>query len=428
MENKSIKVIDEHNIDREANKICVLDVDGSDYLTYSIERDNDNDNIFVSKLISNINGTSSMINIENPMEREKISNLVKELIKYSVDTEKDKTDTDVINLPSGVTVKLISKVIDKKEQNINVQKTYITTVKKAVTKVAADFYDFQQPVKIEEPVADIFPIFNTNEQEKVVEEKPVVNPIDETPKVEEKQNNEYNFVPPVMESPKIEPVESIPNVLPSENTLESTLPKVENSTLEVKTPEVVSPVVNKVESVEEPKKVKLDIPVLSIEKAVEQNSVIQTTPQLESVSSVKEPEPILPVSEPVNSVSSPAPTPVITPSVSEKPAVNDELVFDASKEVNLNEALDEVSSDKVVVSNDISSIREFGQDAPVINNTPEVVPNSSDEMVNNDVKILSRKRAGFANKKFFVVIAILFFVSACVFMGYEAFRYFQAVK
>lgn len=428
MENKSIKVIDEHNIDREANKICVLDVDGSDYLTYSIERDNDNDNIFVSKLISNINGTSSMINIENPMEREKISNLVKELIKYSVDTEKDKTDTDVINLPSGVTVKLISKVIDKKEQNINVQKTYITTVKKAVTKVAADFYDFQQPVKIEEPVADIFPIFNTNEQEKVVEEKPVVNPIDETPKVEEKQNNEYNFVPPVMESPKIEPVESIPNVLPSENTLESTLPKVENSTLEVKTPEVVSPVVNKVESVEEPKKVKLDIPVLSIEKAVEPNSVIQTTPQLESVSSVKEPEPILPVSEPVNSVSSPAPTPVITPSVSEKPVVNDELVFDASKEVNLNEALDEVSSDKVVVSNDISSIREFGQDAPVINNTPEVVPNSSDEMVNNDVKILSRKRAGFANKKFFVVIAILFFVSACVFMGYEAFRYFQAVK
>ena len=107
---------------------------------------------------------------------------------------------------------------------------------------------------------------------------------------------------------------------------------------------------------------------------------------------------------------------------------NNELVFDASKEVNLNEALGEISSDKVVVSNDISSIREFGQDAPVVNNTPQVVSNSSDEMINNDVKILSRKRAGFANKKFFVVIAILFFVSACVFMGYEAFRYFQAVK
>lgn len=433
MENKSIKVIDEHNIDREANKICVLDVDGSDYLIYSIERDNDNDNIFVSKLISNINGTSSMINIENSMEKEKISNLVKELIKYSVDTEKDKTDTDVINLPSGMTVKLISKIIDKKEQNINVQKTYITTVKKAVTKVATDFYDFQQPVKVEEPVADIFPIFNTNEQEKVVEERPVVNPIDETPKVEEKQNNEYNFVPPVMESPKIEPVESIPNVLPLENNQESALPKEENNTLEVKIPEVVAPVVNKVESVEEPKEVKLDIPVLSIEKAVEPTSVIQNTPQPETVSSVKEPEPILPVSEQVNSIPSPIPspmpTPVITPSVPEKSEVNNnELVFDASKEVNLNEALGEISSDKVVVSNDISSIREFGQDAPVVNNTPQVVSNSSDEMINNDVKILSRKRAGFANKKFFVVIAILFFVSACVFMGYEAFRYFQAVK
>lgn len=428
MENKSIKVIDEHNIDREANKICVLDVDGSDYLVYSIERDNDNDNIFVSKLISNINGTNSMINIDNQMEKDKISNLVKELIKYSVDTEKDKTDTDVISLPSNVTVKLISKIIDKKEQNINVQKTYITTVKKAVTKVATDFYDFQQPIKVEEPVADIFPIFNTDKQEKVNEERPVVNSIDETSKVEEKQNNNYNFVPPVMESPKIEPVESIPNVLPSSNTLESALPKVENNTLEVKVPEVVSPEVNKVESVEEPKEVKLDIPVLSIEKAVEPTSVIQNTPQYENVSSVKEPEPILPVSEPINLVSSPVSTPVVTPSALEKPVVNDGLVFDASKEVNLNEALGEVSSDKVVGANDISSIREFGQDAPVVNNTPQIVPNFSNEMTNSNVKILSRKKAGFADKKFFVVIAILFFVSACVFMGYEAFRYFQAVK
>lgn len=428
MENKSIKVIDEHNIDREANKICVLDVDGSDYLVYSIERDNDNDNIFVSKLISNINGTNSMINIDNQMEKDKISNLVKELIKYSVDTEKDKTDTDVISLPSNVTVKLISKVIDKKEQNINVQKTYITTVKKAVTKVATDFYDFQQPIKVEEPVADIFPIFNTDKQEKVNEERPVVNPIDETSKVEEKQNNNYNFVPPVMESPKIEPVESIPNGLPSSNTLESALPKVENNTLEVKVPEVVSPEVNKVESVEEPKEVKLDIPVLSIEKAVEPTSVIQNTPQYENVSSVKEPEPILPVSEPINLVPSPASTPVVTPSTLEKPVVNDGLVFDASKEVNLNEALGEVSSDKVVGANDISSIREFGQDAPAVNDTPQIVPNSSNEMTNSDVKVLSRKKAGFADKKFFVVIAILFFVSACVFMGYEAFRYFQAVK
>lgn len=428
MENKSIKVIDEHNIDREANKICVLDVDGSDYLIYSIERDNDNDNIFVSKLISNINGTNSMINIDNQMEKDKISNLVKELIKYSVDTEKDKTDTDVISLPSNVTVKLISKIIDKKEQNINVQKTYITTVKKAVTKVATDFYDYQQPVKVEEPVADIFPIFNTDEQEKVNEERPVVNPIDETSKVEEKQNNEYNFVPPVMESPKIEPVESIPNVLPSENTFESALPKIENNTLEVKVPEVVPPIVNKVESVEEPKEVKLDIPVLSIEKAVEPTSVVQNTSQYENVSSVKEPEPILPVSEPINLVSSSVSTPVVTPSVLEKPVVNDGLVFDASKEVNLNEALGEVSSDKVVGANDISSIREFGQDTPVVNDTPQVVPNSLNEMTNSDVKVLSRKRAGFADKKFFVVIAILFFVSACVFMGYEAFRYFQAVK
>ena len=83
MENKSIKVIDEHNIDRVANVICAIDVDGSDYVVYSIERDSDNDNIFVSKLVKNINETSNVVNIDDSMEKDKISSLVKELIKYA---------------------------------------------------------------------------------------------------------------------------------------------------------------------------------------------------------------------------------------------------------------------------------------------------------------------------------------------------------
>ena len=65
MKNKNVKVIDEHGIDRKASVVFSVDVDGSDYVVYWIERDTDNDNIFVSKLIKNIDGTSNMMNIED---------------------------------------------------------------------------------------------------------------------------------------------------------------------------------------------------------------------------------------------------------------------------------------------------------------------------------------------------------------------------
>ena len=39
MESKNIKIVDEHGIDRTANVICSIDVSGSDYIVYAIERD-----------------------------------------------------------------------------------------------------------------------------------------------------------------------------------------------------------------------------------------------------------------------------------------------------------------------------------------------------------------------------------------------------
>ena len=37
-------------------------------------------------------------------------------------------------------------------------------------------------------------------------------------------------------------------------------------------------------------------------------------------------------------------------------------------------------------------------------------------------------KAGFASGKFFMVVAIAFFVASCVFLGYEVFHYFQLTK
>ena len=403
IESKNIKVIDEHNIDRTANKICVVDVDGSDYIIYSIERDSDNDNIFVSKLLSNINGTSNMINIEDSMEKEKMASLVKELIKYAVDTEKVRLDTREIILASGKKISFVSKNIDKKEQNINVQKTYITTVKKAVTKVTEDFYDIKEEVKVEEPVSDIFP---TNDIPKETHEDilpdiipnivpPVESPVVEAPKVEE---------------PKVEVPSEVTPEIPSIN-----IPNMEEKKMETPSSIGIKPVseitVNDIQStpVTEPAAI-LPTPE-PVEKPVEVS--IPVTPVIPTPAVPPMPET---VSAPV--VESPVvSTPIQTP-VEKKENV---LVFDGSKESNLNEALGEVSNDKTVLTQNVEPIREFGVDEVKSVEKSEPVVNTTQTNTNG-------KMAGFANNKFFMVIAILFFVSACVFLGYEAFKYFSLVK
>ena len=87
MESRKVKVIDEHGIDREANIICKFTIDEKDYVLYSIERDSENDNLFVSKLVNNNDGTSSMVNIDDSMEKNRINEVIKELITYSINSE-----------------------------------------------------------------------------------------------------------------------------------------------------------------------------------------------------------------------------------------------------------------------------------------------------------------------------------------------------
>ena len=137
--------------------------------------------------------------------------------------------------------------------------------------------------------------------------------------------------------------------------------------------------------------------------------------------------PEAPVSAPAAAESAPAVTePVpepVAPILPETPTANG-VVFDASGESNLNAALHEVSDNASIAVPNVEPIREFGVDTPV--NAPQTVP------VQNPVQetqgpVLTKK-AGFANNKFFMVIAVAFFLASCVFLGYEVFRYFQIVK
>lgn len=398
MESKNIKIVDEHGIDRTANVICSIDVSGSDYIVYAIERDNENDNIFVSKLIKNIDNTSNLMNIEDSMEKENISNLVKQLTLDAVNSQEDVLSSSEVVLSDGKVVKFITSLINR-EQSINVQKTYIATVKKSVTKVSTDYYNVKNTLNVQtqennESVIDsIFPIneddkssesLNVQEVvEKTVEIEPIMPTVLEPVTSSVQEAAPQVIIPSVISdvpTEKVEPVEQVKEELPKEP-----VPVILEPVIEPIIP-TVSPVLEEIKPI-------LEVPV--------SNDVPK------EVTPVEEIKPILPVEEPT----------IVAP-VLDTPVTDDKkLVFDASKESNLNNALGEVVTDKVVSVENVEPIREFGIDeAPV------------PEQVNSGPVLTRTRKAGFANNKFFMVIAITIFFGACVFLGYEAFRYFNLTK
>ena len=86
MNNKTIKLVDEHNINREAKVISMIELEGTEYVIYSIDRDEENANIFVSKLVKE--GDYLLLDeIQSTDVKEKIDNVVKEMIKLPLGQE-----------------------------------------------------------------------------------------------------------------------------------------------------------------------------------------------------------------------------------------------------------------------------------------------------------------------------------------------------
>ena len=78
---KKFKITDEQNIEREANLITIFENEGKEYAVYSIDRDVETVNIFVSRIEKDTNGVDTLKDITNPAEKLKIDNIVKEMIK-----------------------------------------------------------------------------------------------------------------------------------------------------------------------------------------------------------------------------------------------------------------------------------------------------------------------------------------------------------
>lgn len=79
-ENEKIIVMDENNNQIEANVINVLEIDGENYVLFSVDADDENANLYVNKIITDTNGEDSFISIEDDREREHIFSVVNEII------------------------------------------------------------------------------------------------------------------------------------------------------------------------------------------------------------------------------------------------------------------------------------------------------------------------------------------------------------
>ena len=292
-------------------------------------------------------------------------------------------------LPDGKNVE-ISSVLLNKEQSINVGKTYVTTVKKAVTKVSEDFYKVAEAKK-DEPTSQIFEamkddVFTSTDKnlESVKTEEQIQTVVPELPALDP-----ASVIPSTAELPKVEPVTTTPLV--AEPSKEDLNQGAETPKEEVKSESGI---------------------ILNSNESEKVEAVVPEMPKV---------QPILPV-EPIQNIEpvvSPAPV-VSTEPIPKVDNSEPKLFFDGSKETNLNMALGEVSQEKTMTteSEGVQALRQFGSDEPVLPPQDPVLP------VQEDVKTLTRSR-GFANNKFFAIIAIAFFVAACVFLGYEAFHYFQ---
>lgn len=73
-------VIDENNVERVANVITVVEIEGIEYIVYSIDTDSENCDIFVSRLVKNSDGSDSILDIEDENESVKVKAIVKEIL------------------------------------------------------------------------------------------------------------------------------------------------------------------------------------------------------------------------------------------------------------------------------------------------------------------------------------------------------------
>ena len=73
-------IIDEFGNEREADIVTILEVKGKEYVVYSLDTDEENCDILVSRLVKNNDGTAHAEDINDEEERSEIHNIVNNIM------------------------------------------------------------------------------------------------------------------------------------------------------------------------------------------------------------------------------------------------------------------------------------------------------------------------------------------------------------
>ena len=243
--NKKIIVQDKNNnIQKEADTIIKFNFENKDYLIYSIEENEENRQIFVSKLILNSEGKYFIDNIL-PEEKGKLNNIVYNIVILT--PTEAKKGIDGLLLINGLTdkfsVKLSTEIPELGEQEYY-SNCSIAITSKILVEDAIKFYEENLATNTLNGQTDVLtptwtlPIENTNPEPVVTESAsiesspitPNVEPVVQnipvstlttndslTPHVPETQNNNLEGV--------ISNLNETPNIIPTELNSNSVVPQ-----------------------------------------------------------------------------------------------------------------------------------------------------------------------------------------------------------
>ena len=79
MEEK-IMMLDEQGQEKEATIINIVEINNQDYLIYSISKNEDEDEIYVSKIIKDQNNNEDLVSITDESERRIVYDTIRSLI------------------------------------------------------------------------------------------------------------------------------------------------------------------------------------------------------------------------------------------------------------------------------------------------------------------------------------------------------------
>lgn len=252
-----------------------------------------------------------------------------------------------------------------------------------------------------------------------LENEPFFNTMNITLPSEELTNN----VEPI---PALEPnVEQIQEVAPitSATTVASlATPQLPNEELKVESNETLveplnfnttqEPVVPTPIPMHEEQEPSVPIPLVDEPFFNTMNIALPSEELTNGVDATPIPEPTVDTPNPFTNINAETEVPTIEPIALEN---QEPVVFDASKENNLLNALSEKNietGNKAMLLNDdsINNVRDFGGEPAKVNYQPNA------------------KKAGFVNSKLLTVISILFFLASCGFLVYEIFNFINAKK